>query len=304
MKFMVVTYGTEGDTRPLAALCRRLMDTGHDATLLADAATLASAHELGVPTRALAGDIKGVLNPEIAISHVVGGGSRVTNTLGALARIANVNAEAWMREMLAAGSDCDAMIVAGLAAFVGLSVAEHLRVTAIGAGLIPITPTVEFPSPFLPPARVPQFLNRVSHKFVNEMLWRAFRKATNAARSNVCGLAPRKTLWKDHPMLYGVSLSLLPRPRDWPGNARVCGQWTTTSPDCSPSRELLQFLSAGEAPVYVGFGSMGGFDAHRLMKEVVAALAGRRVLFNPGWSGMDVSLLPANFFVIGDTPHG
>ena len=26
MKFAVVTYGTEGDTRPLAALCRALVD--------------------------------------------------------------------------------------------------------------------------------------------------------------------------------------------------------------------------------------------------------------------------------------
>jgi UDP:flavonoid glycosyltransferase YjiC (YdhE family) len=39
MKFVVATYGTEGDTRPLAALCRALMDAGHRATLLADRST-------------------------------------------------------------------------------------------------------------------------------------------------------------------------------------------------------------------------------------------------------------------------
>lgn len=36
MKFIVETYGTEGDARPFAALCRGLMDAGHEARLLAD----------------------------------------------------------------------------------------------------------------------------------------------------------------------------------------------------------------------------------------------------------------------------
>jgi sterol 3beta-glucosyltransferase len=40
MKLVALTYGTEGDTRPLAALCRALMDAGHEVTLLADSATL------------------------------------------------------------------------------------------------------------------------------------------------------------------------------------------------------------------------------------------------------------------------
>jgi sterol 3beta-glucosyltransferase len=46
MKFIVATYGTEGDARPFAALCRGLMDAGHEARLLADAATLGSAQAL------------------------------------------------------------------------------------------------------------------------------------------------------------------------------------------------------------------------------------------------------------------
>ena len=61
MKFIVATYGTEGDARPFAALCHGLMDAGFEARLLADAGTLGSAHELGVPTTALSGDIRGTL---------------------------------------------------------------------------------------------------------------------------------------------------------------------------------------------------------------------------------------------------
>lgn len=159
MKFVVATYGTEGDTRPLAALCRALVNSGHQAHLLADRATLRSADDLGVPSTALTGDIKGLLQPSQAISRIVGARRSFTNTASALAHIANTHAESWLREIIAAAEGCDAIIVAGLAAFVGLSAAEHLGVKAIGSGLVPITPTRAFASPCLPPKWVPGFFN-------------------------------------------------------------------------------------------------------------------------------------------------
>ena len=302
MKFIVVTYGTEGDTRPLAALCRALINDGHEARLLADRATLGSAEALGVPTTPLAGDIRGTLEPSGSIASVVG-----RKGLGAMAKalanIANANAEQWLRTTVEAGKGCDAVIISGLTAFVGLSAAEYLRVPAIGTGLIPLNPTAEFPSPFLPPGMVPRWLNGASHHFVNYMLWRAFRKATNRARAKVCRLPARQSMWTTHPMLYGVSRGLLPKPADWPANAAICGQWLQPSPSWLPPSDLCDFLQRGEPPMYVGFGSMVGFDRKRLMASVVSAVGRRRALFYPGWSGVETAGLPDNFFVIGETPH-
>lgn len=302
MKFVAATYGTEGDTRPLAALCRALMDAGHETTLLADRSTLGGAAALDVPSVALAGDIKGMMNPANAISNVVAGKQGFSNMARVLAHIANTHAQAWLREIVNAGADCDAVIVSGLAAFVGLSAAEHLGVKAIGAGLIPITPTAAFASPFLPQG-TPSFLHAASQRLVNQMLWRAFRKSTNAARAAVCGLPPQKKLWTQHPMLYGLSPTLVPRPDDWPGNAQICGQWVTPCTDWIAPTALTDFLAAGEAPIYIGFGSMTGFDSKTLLKEMVAAVGARRALFYPGWSDVDTTALPSNFLVIGNTPH-
>lgn len=47
MRFTVVTYGTEEDTRPLVAVCRGLIEAGHDVQLFADRSTLSSAKLLG-----------------------------------------------------------------------------------------------------------------------------------------------------------------------------------------------------------------------------------------------------------------
>jgi UDP:flavonoid glycosyltransferase YjiC (YdhE family) len=82
MKLLALTYGTEGDTRPLAVLCRALMDAGHEVTLLADGTTLGSARALGVPHAALSGNIKDELGA------LVSSGKGVNATAAALAHIA------------------------------------------------------------------------------------------------------------------------------------------------------------------------------------------------------------------------
>lgn len=302
MKFLILTYGTDGDTRPLAALSRALMDAGHEAHLLADGASLGTATALGVPATPIAGDIRKAMRHDGAAAGLFEKNS-ANNTAKELARIANENAEHWLRSAVQFGKGCDAVILSGLAGFVGLSAAEYLGVKPIGTGLFPLTPTKAFASPLLPPGKLPRMFNRLSQNLINNLIWKAFRKATNEARARVCGLPPRRSLWVGHPMLYGVSPSLLPRPDDWPGNALVCGQWLMPSKQYTPPESLSEFLAAGEAPVYIGFGSMGGFEPGRMLEAIVGGLAGRRALFYPGWSGVDVSELPANILAIGDTPH-
>lgn len=298
MKYLILTYGTEGDTRPLSALGRGLMDAGHDVHLLADGATLGAAAALGVPATPIAGDIRNTLQPSGSAKK-----SDYNTMARELAQLSNENAEHWLRATVQAGRDCDALLISGLAGFVGLSAAEYLGVKAIGAGMFPLTPTAEFASPLLPPGKLPRFLNKFSYHLINGLVWRAFRKATNAARAKVCSLPPRSAIWTDHPILYGVSPSLLPRPADWPNNISVCGQWLAPAKQWTPPDALNDFLAAGDAPIYIGFGSMAGFDTKQLFAAIVGGLAGRRALFYPGWSGLDPSQLPANIFVVGDTPH-
>ncbi|MET0506889.1 MAG: hypothetical protein ABWZ78_01745, partial [Burkholderiaceae bacterium] len=184
MRLLAITCGTEGDTRPIAVLCRALIDAGHEVRLLADRSTLHAADALGVPAQPLGGDIRGVdeggrtergdgdrrrrpdarrpdaRRPDAGgpdargpasgtIGSVIAQAGRPNAALRALADIANPQAADWLRDALAAGQGCDALLVSGLTAFVGLSAAEKLRVPAIGVAMIPITPTGKFPSPFV-----------------------------------------------------------------------------------------------------------------------------------------------------------
>lgn len=296
MKLVVLTFGTDGDTRPLAALSHALRFAGHQVCLLGEQSTLGAAQALGVPATPLAGDIRALF--------AEWGSKGPRGTAKALVELTNAHTANWMRQTLAAAQGCDAIVTSGLAGFVGLSVAERLGVAAIGAGMIPLTPSREFASPFLPPRWVPAWGNKASLALTNQLLWLALRKTLNRARAELLSLPPRRALSTEHPMLYGISPTLLPRPADWPANALMCGQWVIgATTGFAPDPTLAAFLEAGPPPVYVGFGSMTGIDMKVMLDAVVAALGGRRAVFWPGWNGLGGAGLPANVRCIDATPH-
>lgn len=296
MRALAITYGTEGDTRPLVMLCHGLQAAGHEVMVLAEGGTLGSAQALGVQHAALEGDIHDEVVALVSRGNDMAAASR------GLARMAQRHVPAWMRQADAAAAGCDAVLTGGLAAFVGMSVAEHHGVPVIGTGMIPLTPTRAFASPFLPRLRLPGVLNRLSYGAVNQAVWRTFRTPINDAR-RAMGVPARRTLWRDVPMLYGISPSLVPPPADWPADHHVCGQWRAPDAAWVPPPDLQAFLDAGPPPVYVGFGSMTGFDRDTVLPALLDALAPRRVLLFPGWAGVPAGPLPPHVFVVGPMPH-
>jgi len=304
MRLVLITFGTQGDCRPIVALGAGLRAAGHDVVMLGERSAAALAAEHGLAFEALGGDIQATLAPGGALHKLMTEGGNVSDATRAFARIAGDNTESWMAQLADAARDRDAIVFSGLTAYVALSVGEALRKPVIAAAMFPISPTRAFPSALLPPWRMPGWANRASHLLINHVLWRMFRPATNTARKRLFGQGPRKAMWPDFPSLYAISPHLVPRPRDWRPDWLVCGAWTLPAQNgWQPPAALQAFLSAGDAPVYVGFGSMAGFDRQKVVQALAAAIDGRRALFYPGWSGIDVSALPANFHVIGPTPH-
>lgn len=303
MKFTFLTYGTEGDTRPLLALARALVIQGHEARLLADAAIADRAREHGIAFTALAGSMRDALAPGAALADVVAGKGGAGRLARAFAEAARDQTEAWMRTTREAAEGSDVLVFSGLASYAGLAVAEGLGLPCVGAGLWPMTPTGDFASLFLRAPMLPRWANRFSHRLVNGMTWKMFQPAVNAGRKAVFGQAPRRRMWQGYPILYGCSPTLLPRPAEWAPEVELCGAWHLPQPAYAPPPALRRFLDEGEAPVYVGFGSMAGFDRAALLRALREAVGSRRALFYPGWSGIDASGLPSNFYVLGDTPH-
>jgi sterol 3beta-glucosyltransferase len=301
MRFTVVTYGSEGDTRPLVALCRGLMDAGHRVQLFAEQSTISSAHSCGVPVQALPGDIISTLPMENPSQEL-----RSTDLWKSIKdglRAVKSNTGAWMSVVADHARTSDAILFSSLAVLVGHTIAQELKKPGIAVWLQPWSPTREFASPLLPPVRLPGWINLLSYRAGQAFMVRSYGEATEAARKEVFGSSAGGNIRLNFPMLYGFSRYLVPRPMDWPEDHQICGYWALPPIEWQPPNELLDFLAAGPAPIYVGFGSVSSFIRKKGLNKIAAAIAGRRALFYPGWSKITQNMLPKNFLFIGDTPH-
>ncbi|MFL6620368.1 MAG: glycosyltransferase [Povalibacter sp.] len=300
MRLTVVTHGSEGDTRPLAALCRGLLDRGHELLLFADESTLSLPRKLGVPSQALSGDLKATLpigdpKQEIRISDVL-------QTAKKVKAVITSNAAAWLRQVGDHARDSDAILFSSLAAGIGNVLRDEFKKPGCGLFFQPLTPTREFSSPMLPPLNLPGWAKRATFKASLAQMWSTCGRPAENARVEVFGhRRARRDL--DFPILYCISRELVRQPADWPSNHLICGHWSMRSLDVEPSAELQDFLAAGEPPIYAGFGSPSGFIRVKALSALVDAVAGRRAVFGPGWSAIDSSVLPKNFFVARDIAH-
>jgi UDP:flavonoid glycosyltransferase YjiC (YdhE family) len=116
-------------------------------------------------------------------------------------------------------------------------------------------------------------------------MWRRFA-ARQRRRRDVTQQPPCRAEFDGYPIVCGISPALIPQPRDWPERFVIAGHWWLPHvPAWTPPPTLAAFLDAGEAPVYIGFGSMVGFDREQVRALVLDALEERRALLFSGWSG-------------------
>jgi len=320
MRVLVLAYGTRGDVQPMAALALALHRAGHEPLLAAPASfsSLAGAH--GIPFAALD---EGILRlwsaPEMhaTAGHGKGGLASLRAYAGyvrqmrpALRRLLD---DAW-RAATDSGAD---LVVHSPVAIAGPHLAERLGAPGVVAALDPLyVPTREFANPlFLAPSWLPRALNRLTHvAFVRGQL-RLAGLGLDRWRAETLGLPRRRgrhALLRDPygqpvPVLNQVSRHVLPPPADWPSTVHTTGYWYLPAPrDWSPPPALDAFLAAGPPPVYIGFGSVVGYDPAGmggLVRDAVAR-AGVRAVVATGWGGITPGDgLPDTMLAIDQAPH-
>jgi UDP:flavonoid glycosyltransferase YjiC (YdhE family) len=112
--------------------------------------------------------------------------------------------------------------------------------------------------------------------------------------------------WTSVPVLYGVSQLVMPQDPRWHDKTFVTGYWIDPIPaDYAPSPALAQFLADGDAPVYIGFGSMSSKDPQattRLMLDALNKTRQRGIIYS-GWAGLTADELPPSVFLLDGAPH-
>ena len=107
------------------------------------------------------------------------------------------------------------------------------------------------------------------------------------------------------PTLAALSPSFYPRPRDYGRNIHMTGYWFLDEEDYTPPAELVDFLEVGDAPIYIGFGSMVNDNPHETAKLVLNALqeTGQRAVLLTGWEGIAAENVLDDVMVVQDVPH-
>ncbi len=107
------------------------------------------------------------------------------------------------------------------------------------------------------------------------------------------------------PALHAYSPVISPRPGDWPESTTVTGFWRLDdTTGWEPDADFRAFLDAGEAPIYLGFGSMP-WGAARNTEIITKALRewGGRAVVGKGWGGIKSEDLPDTVYTIDKAPH-
>jgi sterol 3beta-glucosyltransferase len=195
---------------------------------------------------------------------------------------------------------------------IGHFMAKELGVPAILASPFPMHTTGARPSVILY-GKVPRspIINRLSYGLLQSMLWMASKSSLKHVWKSRYGQIPEAfgMPFERHsdarnPAIISCSNHVFPRPDDWNPNIHQCGYWVAEEvAEYRPSPALASFLAKGDAPVYVGFGSMfDSADTEKVGRTIIEALAlsGKRGVLG-GMTGL--AGLPESVIAVESVPH-
>jgi sterol 3beta-glucosyltransferase len=276
----LLVSGTLGDVRPLVALGVGLHNAGYVVQMATHApyAPLVQAH--GLLWRCVEGNPSDLLRFDDAALTLERGALR-----GAAATLRYIRrAQAVYARMIDSATEAcresDALIVS-LASCWGQLIATALELPCIWAPLQPITPTARFSSPLL---SINHRLARLSYSVVELTTWLPWRTVLRRWRLRAPGprhapLDPFVLARQSRaPFIYGFSPNVVPTPDDWSPHHTVAGYWFLDDPNERLLSEIADFLTNGDPPVAIGFGSMSGRRPHddAILMITALTLAQRR----------------------------
>ena len=304
MRVAIGTLGTRGDVQPYMALALALLRRGHQVQLAAPEqfAGFVAAHGIGFAP--LPGAFLALLDtPEGKAA--VAGGQGFSAGLKLLKHVRPMMRELLDAEWRSVRDFSADVIVYHPKSLASPHIATRLGIPAVLASPLPgFTPTAAFPSPLLPLATLGP-LNRLSHQVAIRGGGALFSKLLGKWRVESLVLPAKGKNSRPDATLYAYSPHVVPRPVDWGPDVSVTGYWFLDEPDWQMPDDLRDFLAAGDAPIYVGFGSMPGLNPDQLTAQVAAALTriGRRGLLATGGGALKVPTGATHLHAITAAPH-
>jgi sterol 3beta-glucosyltransferase len=325
MRILILTVGTRGDVQPYVAIGHGLQTKGHEVMICAPQAFQDFIESYGLGFSAMPNTILELLDSQKGrdiVENSAGISGAVRTAFKLMGQVKPMQVGIMQACWQAAQSFQPEGLVFHTKTLCGTAIAERLGIPVIMTLPLPVMePTEDFPllgMPPLPgcfPSSWIRHYNRESYRLVQWGL-NVYRKQVQAFRQNTLNLPPhprqRGLLQRSDgqalPFLHVYSAHVLPRPADWPANIGVTGYAFLPPRPWTPPQALQQFLDEGDAPIYIGFGSIGGKDPAATTRMILQAVqhAKVRAVIATGWGGLacDPALIPEGVHVLTEAPHG
>lgn len=314
MNIGIYTYGTRGDVQPYIALALGLMDKGHQITLSAPTDFKDFVEGFGIAFKPLYGNAEEIMNsPE---------GQSVLKTENSIKlmqhffKVLNSMKVPLRKSYFEAISKVDFIIANSATLPIVSAIAERQnKKVALTYFMPPVVPTTEFPLGDFDFLNF-SWYNKLTYKIAQSFYWKFVKDETNEYRQEL-GLPILKEnlikhIDKQKPLdLYCISQSLISQPKDWESHHKITGFLTVPNHnreqhflDKTPI-ELSEWLSQGDKPVYIGFGSNGVGNPEKFKSILTKILdkTNERILFCTGWSLFDKLPKHKNLFVTKYVNH-
>jgi sterol 3beta-glucosyltransferase len=285
MNILIITLGSRGDVQPYVALGKGLKTAGHQVTLCTSSSFKSFVTEHGLSYGYMNNDLVEMARSDVGRNIMENANSvfKIIITSIKLFKLVTPMQRAMLKDSWEAAQKCGPdLIIFHPKAYGGAHFAEKLKVSSILAIPLPmLTPTSEFANIGFPAWKLGRSYNRITHFITLKILDNLTRMFIKRWRQEEA-LPPlprgrdflHTAEGKQIPVMHCYSAHVGPTPADWPITAAATGYWFLDHlEDWQPPKGLVDFLEAGNPPVYVGFGSIAGRNPEKVTRVVIEALA-------------------------------
>jgi sterol 3beta-glucosyltransferase len=308
MHITIFVYGTWGDIRPHVVLGMALQKAGHEVQVAASPGYEAWVRSRNLGFYPLTADVNTFARQNASMMDA--------GVLKQLQMARNVMTPMLIQmglDVLEATRNSDVLMTVEFGAALLFDVLRVNKLKAILINPAPLNPTREF-STAMPPAPgwfpFPQRYNRFSYNILQRAGWSVLGGARNALATKHLGVPKSKfgdfqAMLAATPALTTVSKHVLQRPADWGDQWQITGYLLDDDPEWTPPQDLSDFLASGEAPVYIGFGSMPDSKPEATTRMITEAVrqTGKRAVILTGWAGLGADDMPENIHILKYAPH-
>ncbi|KAG8698648.1 hypothetical protein FRC08_005788, partial [Ceratobasidium sp. 394] len=306
MNVVIMIVGSRGDVQPFIALGKKLKEHGHTVRIATHDTFSSFVQKAGLRFFNIGG------NPEELMSYMVrnpglmpGFESLTNGDIGRKRKMVTEFLDGCWRACYEPDDDDEGQLFAADAiisnppAFAHIHCAEALGIPLQLSFTMPWCATADFPHPLvniLQSNAEKGLTNVLSYALAELMTWQGLGDVINHFRTSTLGLKPLSlrsgpgvTDRLRVPWTYCMSPALVPKPDDWTNHIDVVGfYFLDLASDYQPPDNLKNFLSEGEAPVYIGFGSIVIDEPQEMTQEIFKAIkaSGTRAILSAGWGGL------------------